>query len=69
MRALTSRESTLWQWIDVSIGIGDHMLDDMGIFRTTVAVAALSAPDDRRVPISDCGFVFRSVFLPGHSVL
>jgi predicted aspartyl protease len=25
------------------------MLDDMGIFRTTVAVAALSAPDDRRI--------------------
>jgi predicted aspartyl protease len=25
------------------------MLDDMGIFRTTVAIAALSAPDDRRV--------------------
>jgi len=25
------------------------MLDDMGIFRTTVAVSALSAPDDRRV--------------------
>ena len=25
------------------------MLDDMGIFRTTVAVAALSTPDDRRV--------------------
>jgi hypothetical protein len=25
------------------------MLDEMGIFRTTVAIAALSAPDDRRV--------------------
>lgn len=25
------------------------MLDDMGIFRTTAAVASLSAPDDRRV--------------------
>ena len=25
------------------------MLDDMGIFRTTVAISALSTPDDRRV--------------------
>jgi predicted aspartyl protease len=39
----------LWQWIDVSISIGVHMLDDMGIFRTTVAVAALSTPEDHRV--------------------
>jgi hypothetical protein len=39
----------LWQWIDVSIGVGGHMLDDMGIFRTTLGLAALSAPADRRV--------------------
>ena len=25
------------------------MIDDMGIFRTTVAIAPLSAPDDRRI--------------------
>ena len=25
------------------------MLDDMGIFRTTIAIASLSVPDDRRV--------------------
>lgn len=25
------------------------MLDDMGIFRTTIAIAALSAPDERRM--------------------
>lgn len=25
------------------------MIDDMGIFRTTIAIAPLSAPDDRRV--------------------
>jgi predicted aspartyl protease len=42
-------DGKLWQWIDVSISVGGHMLDDMGIFRTTVAVSALSAPDDRRV--------------------
>src|SRR6266550_531649 len=47
--ASTSRDGTLWQWIDVSISVGGHMLDDMGTFRTTVAVSALSAPDDRRV--------------------
>src|SRR5207237_4568548 len=47
--ASTSRDGTLSQWIDVSISVGGHMLDDMGIFRTTVAISAVSAPDDRRV--------------------
>ncbi|HEY2853194.1 MAG TPA: hypothetical protein VGJ18_10130 [Gemmatimonadaceae bacterium] len=37
------------RWIAVPIDLGGHMIDDMGIFRTTVAIAALSAPDDRRV--------------------
>lgn len=47
--ASTAWEGTLWLWIDFSINVGGRMLDDTGIFRTTVAVSALSAPDHRHV--------------------
>ncbi len=41
-------DRTLLNSIDVTLDEETSMIRDMGIFRTTVAVAALGAPDNRR---------------------